>query len=128
MALGCCSADASSLEIYKAFFEDPFLQDTARFYRLEAANFLQRNSVTDYLRKVAQRLDEETRRVQSYLHTSTLLSLTKTLEDVLIRDQLEVIYLEAKALLREDKHQGRKKTMDEHVNESNVFYRVNSFI
>ncbi|CAF4123351.1 unnamed protein product, partial [Rotaria magnacalcarata] len=93
-----------TLKIYKDFFEAPFLQDTEQFYRLEAASFLVHNSVTEYLKKVAQRLDEEVHRVQSYLHPSTLAALIKKVEEVLIRDQLEVIYTEAKALLHNEKH------------------------
>ena len=45
-------------------------------------------------------------RVQSYLHPSTLQALIKKVEEVLVRDQLEVIYGEAKALLNDEKHQG----------------------
>ncbi|CAF4259328.1 unnamed protein product, partial [Rotaria magnacalcarata] len=48
--------------------------------------------------------DEEVHRVQSYLHPSTLAALIKKVEEVLIRDQLEVIYTEAKALLHNEKH------------------------
>jgi hypothetical protein len=33
--------------------------------------------------------------------------LIKKVEEVLIRDQLETIYTEAKALLRDEKHSGR---------------------
>jgi hypothetical protein len=33
--------------------------------------------------------------------------LIKKVEEVLIRDQLEAIYNEAKTLLRDEKHQGR---------------------
>ncbi|CAF4716428.1 unnamed protein product, partial [Rotaria sp. Silwood2] len=48
--------------IYKEFFEVQFFQATKQFYRLEAATFLLHNSVTEYLRKVSQRLDEEVHR------------------------------------------------------------------
>lgn len=95
------------MDIYKQFFEEPFIRHTEEFYRTEASLFLCRNSVTNYLKKVAIRLDEESHRIQSYLHVSTLSILTKTLEDVLIKDQLEVIYMEAKTLLQEEKHQGK---------------------
>jgi cullin 1 len=97
---------APTLTIYKDFFEVQFLQDTEQFYRLEAATFLVHNSVTEYLKKVAQRLDEEVHRVQSYLHPSTLSALIKKVEEVLIRDQLDVIYTESKTLLRDERHQG----------------------
>jgi hypothetical protein len=33
--------------------------------------------------------------------------LIEKVEEVLIRDQLEVIYTEAEALLRDEKHQGK---------------------
>jgi cullin 1 len=98
---------APTLTIYKEFFEIQFLQDTEQFYRLEAATFLVHNSVTEYLKKVAQRLDEEVHRVQSYLHSSTLSALIKKVEEVLIRDQLDVIYTESKTLLRDERHQGK---------------------
>ncbi len=60
-----------------------------------------------YLERVAQRLDEEMHRVQSYLHSSTLPTLIKKMEEVLIHDQLDVIYTEAKILLRDERHQGK---------------------
>ncbi|CAF4415805.1 unnamed protein product, partial [Rotaria sp. Silwood2] len=95
-----------ALTIYKDYFEIPFLQQTEQFYRLEAATFLLHNSVTEYLRKVAQRLDEEVHRVQSYLHSSTLGILIKKIEDILIHDQLQAIYTEAKILLHDEKISG----------------------
>ncbi len=98
---------APTLTIYKDFFEIQFLQDTEQFYRLEAATFLVHNSVTEYLKKVAQRLEEEVHRIQSYLHSSTLSALIKKVEEVLIRDQLDVIYIESKTLLRDERHQGK---------------------
>jgi cullin 1 len=96
-----------TLSIYKDFFEIQFLQDTEQFYQLEAATFLVHNSVTEYLKRVARRLDEEVHRVQSYLHPSTLPALIKKVEEVLIRDQLEVIYAESKILLRDERYQGK---------------------
>jgi len=96
---------APTLTIYKDYFEQQFLQDTEQFYRLEAATFLVHNSVTEYLRKVSQRLDEEVHRVQSYLHSSTLTALIKKVEEVLIRDQLDAIYSESKILLQDERYQ-----------------------
>ncbi|CAF3237854.1 unnamed protein product [Rotaria sp. Silwood2] len=95
-----------ALTIYKDYFEEQFLQETKQFYRLKAANLLAHSSVTEYLIQVAQCLDEETYRIQSYLHPSTSASLMETVEKVLICDHLEAIYTEAKALLRNEKHSG----------------------
>ncbi|CAF1000203.1 unnamed protein product [Didymodactylos carnosus] len=93
-----------TLNVYKEYFENQFLIDTEHYYKLEAANFLMSNSVTDYLKKVEARLNEEVHRVSSYLNPSTLNPLIKKCEDVLIRDQLETIYAECKALLNDEKN------------------------
>ncbi|CAF1184120.1 unnamed protein product [Rotaria sordida] len=60
--------------------------------------------MTEYLKKVAQHLDEESHRVESYLHPSTLASLIKKVEEILIYDQLEAIYTEVKTLLHNEKY------------------------
>lgn len=102
-----CDQNGPSLRVYEKFFQEPFLHDTEQFYLLEATNYLWKNSVTDYLKKVAQRFDEEERRVRSYLHHSTLPILLERLDQVLIRDRLDVIYGESQVLLRENKQNGR---------------------
>ncbi|CAF1361014.1 unnamed protein product, partial [Rotaria sordida] len=89
---------SEALTIYKHYFEDPFLQETERFYRLKADTFVD-NSIIEYLKKVAQLCDEEVHRVHSYLHPSTLEPLIKKFGGVFICDQLEAIYAEAKLLL-----------------------------
>ncbi|CAF4093923.1 unnamed protein product, partial [Rotaria sordida] len=43
---------------------------------------------------VAQHLDEESHRIESYLHPSTLAPLIKKVGEIRIYDQLEVIYTE----------------------------------
>ena len=92
--------------IYENYFEKQFLQDTEQFYRLEAANFLAHKPVMEYLKRVKQRLHEEEHLVQSYLHSSTLKPLISKVEELLIRDQLLVIYAEAKTLLLDERNQG----------------------
>ncbi len=76
---------------------------------------------------MAQRLDEEVHRVQSYLHPSTLPRLTKKLEDVLIRDRLDVIYEESKILLRDDRYQG-KDFYHLRITDCFLLFRFESFI
>ncbi|CAF3249000.1 unnamed protein product [Rotaria sp. Silwood2] len=88
-----------TLKMYKEYFEVPFLQNTEQFYHQEAANFLFHNSVE-------QRFQEETYRVESYLHPSTLTPLMKNLERVLIHEQVEEIYTQAKALLHVENYSG----------------------
>lgn len=74
-------------------------------------------------------MDEEVHRIQSYLHSSTLAALIKKVEEVLIRDQLEAIYAEAKALLRDEKHSGRFHIYSSSKSKNNVFvFRFGSSI
>ncbi|CAF1059487.1 unnamed protein product [Didymodactylos carnosus] len=100
--------EASPLYIYQTYFEKQFLMATEHYYKIESATFLMSNSVTDYLSKVETRLNEEERRI-TYLHQSSLASLIRICENVLIKDHLTEIYAEAKLLLNNDNNQALAK-------------------
>jgi hypothetical protein len=92
-----------SLDVYKGHFEEDFLNDTEIYYTTESSHFIMVNTVAEYMQKVETRLQEETRRVEMYLHESTLAELTQKCERVLIEKHKETIQAEFPNLLEQDK-------------------------
>lgn len=90
--------------MYHQAFEVQFFLDTERFYKLESENFLVKNSVTEYMKKAEQRIQEENRRIMLYLHKNTLGQLMKTCEKVLIENHLDKFHQEFQNLLNDDKN------------------------
>lgn len=86
VALGIDEADSTktNLDVYRTYFEKPFLDATARYYEKESEQFLQENSPVEYMKKAEQRLDEEKERVPLYLLAEIMGPLMKTTEQALI--------------------------------------------
>lgn len=54
VSLGLDENDSSksTLEVYRIFFEAPFLESTMNYYRMESKQFVAENSVVEYMKKV----------------------------------------------------------------------------
>ncbi|CAF3845871.1 unnamed protein product [Rotaria sp. Silwood1] len=95
-----------AMEVWQfVFFQ--ILQSQITLVCLQLINAERQNEIinTRLIRAVVeQRFEEEIRRVESYLHPSTLAPLMKNLERVLIHEQLEAIYTQAKALLHDENY------------------------
>ncbi|KAI6198055.1 hypothetical protein M3Y94_01299700 [Aphelenchoides besseyi] len=107
----------TKLRVYKDAFEEAFIQNTRDYYAEESSRFLGYYSVTDYLKRVEERLDEENYRCAMYLDRSTLEPLTAACHDVLIRQHLPLIQQEFNNLLynERDDDLARMFNLCEHV-------------
>ena len=54
MSLGLDENDSkkTTLEVYRQYFEKPFVTATEVYYKMESEKFLSENSVTEYMKKV----------------------------------------------------------------------------
>ncbi|KAJ3099328.1 hypothetical protein HDU96_010738 [Phlyctochytrium bullatum] len=104
VALGLDENDCTkpTLEIYKQYFETPFISATEAYYKAESELFISENSITDYMKKAEARLIEEENRVQLYLHQTTHKPLITTCETVLIKNHTAPIQEEFQSLLDQD--------------------------
>ena len=99
--------------IYMEYFETPFLEETKHFYALESRTFLQENPVTEYLKKVEIRLNEEHERIKRYLHKNTEVPLFSICHQVLIAEHADCLQSEFLSLLKNDQNEdmGRMYTL-----------------
>lgn len=88
----------STLEVYRYYFEKPFIAATRTYYENESRQFVAENSVVEYMKKAEARLDEEKARVGLYLHpditkglTDTCLDVLVTAHSVLLRDEFQLL-------------------------------------
>ncbi|KAJ3211024.1 hypothetical protein HDU67_004826 [Dinochytrium kinnereticum] len=104
VALGLDENDCTkpTLDIYKQYFETPFIAATEAYYKTESELFISNNSITDYMKKAEARLIEEENRVQLYLHQNTSKPLITTCETVLIKNHTAPIQDEFQSLLNQD--------------------------
>ncbi|KAF2870494.1 Cullin [Massariosphaeria phaeospora] len=107
VSLGLDESDStkSTLDVYKEYFEKPFLAATAQYYENESKQFLGENSVVEYMKKAEARLEEEKERVPLYLLNEIMSPLMRTCEKSLIDDHSGALREEFQILLDHDKEE-----------------------
>jgi cullin 1 len=99
----------ASLDVYKEHLETPFLDATEGYYVRESNAFLAENSLSDYLKKVEERLTEEEDRIDRYLNTETRKQLISKCEQVLIRQHSDLMWESLQSLLDFDKDEDLRR-------------------
>ena len=107
VSLGLDESDStkSTLDVYRYFFERPFLSATEQYYQLESQQFTAENSVVEYMKKAETRLDEEKERVGLYLHPDVMPALMKACLKVLVADHSTLLREEFQRLLDADRQE-----------------------
>ncbi|KAJ1902069.1 ubiquitin ligase (cullin) of SCF [Kickxella alabastrina] len=75
---------SKKMEVYDKYFLKPFIEATAKYYRIESDRQLQEGTIIEYMVKVSARLHEEDDRAELYLHESSLTEFKDALNSVLI--------------------------------------------
>lgn len=78
-------------DVYEQIFEKPFLEQSSEFYRCESQKFLAENSASTYIRKVEQRIEEESERARRYLDEATEAKIVHVVEEELITKHMTSI-------------------------------------
>ncbi|KAF2768296.1 Cullin-domain-containing protein [Teratosphaeria nubilosa] len=107
VALGIDEADSTktNLDVYRQYFETPFIKATEEYYKAQSKAFLADNSVVDYMKKAERRLDEEKERVPLYLLSEIMQPLMKACENVLIAEHAPLLRDEFQVLLDNDREE-----------------------
>jgi len=100
------SMGMGTLDAYNADLEEPLLVSTREYYARKREDWIN-DSTPDYLIKAEDALDEERKRVDDYLNTSSETKILKVVEEEIL-EKVEMLLLEkessgCRALLQNDK-------------------------
>lgn len=111
VSLGFNEADINGvcLDVYKQHFEIPFLEATEKYYKLESAALLTKNSISDYLKKAEEWLREEEDRVERYLDANTRRLLIGKCVHVLVQENPKLTHEDLQSSPDDDKEENIKR-------------------
>jgi cullin 1 len=104
VSLGLDATDINKecLDVYKEHFELPFIDATEKYYKQETKTFLASHSLSEYLKKAEEYLQQEEDYVDRYLNAHTRQPLIRECEQVLIRERSELMEESFPGLLDSD--------------------------
>lgn len=91
--------DKQNLTIYNTYFVSRFLEESQAFYIREGRLCLEKTTMTEYVSKVNQWIQEEKRRADLCLHQTTREPLLNGCRKILIENNIELFYEEFQELL-----------------------------
>lgn len=103
--------------VYEEIFEQPFLEQSAEFYRSESQRYLNENCASTYIREVEQRIDEESKRAQRYLDSETEPKIVHVVEQELITNHMaRIVEMENSGVVN--------MLRDQKIDDLNCMYRL----
>lgn len=105
VALGIDENDQNkgTLDVYRIYFETPFIDHTRDYYKAESDRFLADNPVVEYMKKAETRLNEEREHIPLFLIEEIKTPLTKTCNETLITRHRSTLQEEFQKLLDDDR-------------------------
>ncbi|CAI5728358.1 unnamed protein product [Peronospora destructor] len=96
-SIGLCRQDQMSL--YREELEQPFLEDTARYYSAKAVELLSRVTISEYLQEIELLCAHEQKRCEARLHRTTVVQLRQACCHVLVDKHADQICEDAETFL-----------------------------
>lgn len=93
----------SSLKLYQELFEIPMIIASGEYYRNEAAKLFQSCTVSQFMEAIIILQEEETRRAQKFLHSTSAVKLRKECEEAFVNEKLDFLYSECKDMVSQEK-------------------------
>ncbi len=96
-------AEKFQLGTYQTHVEKRYLEDTEEFYREDAQKLLQSHSCSEYMVVVLERLSDETRRCQKYLHKSSMGLVLDRCSSQMVKSHLQFLQSEVNDILKNER-------------------------
>ena len=105
VALGIDENDQNkgTLDVYRTYFEKPFIEHSEKYYIAESDKFLAENPVVEYMKKAESRLAEEREHVPLFLIEEIRTPLMRTCCETLITRHRGTLQEEFQKLLDDDR-------------------------